>query len=263
MCKQIKPLDSYGKHIRYVDGLRSACKECERNRARERRKSSPVRESKRLQDRVYGTRSTAEMTDVYIRKVIWHDSKGQIKAKDITQEMIKKRRFLLIEKRNSYRKNTPKCRVWFRVCRVCGKELPTHKKQTFCYDHRPYPHREKNSICQVCRKILPPGKSKFCSASCRRESFNHKNCAPYFWEWLFLEDRKANCFSCGREYVKHYPSQLFCNKSCATNIRNYVKQNSSLSIQDAFRIGIADAYKQFFLLRKELRNEGRQRFKSQ
>lgn len=155
--------------------------------------------------------------------------------------------------RGQKRKKVKSCRVRFVWCDTCGEPLPLRgysKRCKVCWGYK-----RKRKTCVHCGQPLTGIKSKYCSSYC----LSACNCDPYYWEWLFWGERKAKCFLCDKEYVMKAPNQIFCNEKCRKRAERIIGNHSDYlpSVQDARRLRIEDAYREFFKLRKESRNERR------
>jgi len=74
------------------------------------------------------------LTDRIVKRNIYIQSKGTIKFKDMTSEMIREKRQSIIVYRNREikPKRFPSCRVYFITCSVCGKMFTSHRKRARC-----------------------------------------------------------------------------------------------------------------------------------
>jgi 5-methylcytosine-specific restriction endonuclease McrA len=204
VCKEHKAREEFNRHVRRKDGLRSACKECEKNAYKKQKRNNEWAKRWEAKER-------DALTDRNIKQCIWRETKGRVKGNDITQEMIE-------EKRKSILDN--------RIRRKNGK------KESKIVEIR--------RVCRICKRIFEPkGSSLFCSDKCRNiDSLNkyYDNHDTILEDkrnkwWVGREERKPfECKECGKIVIPTYENgngsrKDFCSIRCSKRYRRRERGN--------------------------------------
>jgi hypothetical protein len=185
VCKEHKAREEFNRHVRRKDGLRSACKECEKTtykkqpRDKERDKGWEAKEREALTDRV-------------IKQRIWRETKGTVKWNEMNQEMIESRRKEIREGRDKLK------------ARINGSYAGE-----YCLIHL--------VKCDVCGRWLSSrwSTAKQCSDECRYEKQKERLRLVYKENWE--QPEPFECKECGKLHRPEYGDKKssFCSKRCA------------------------------------------------
>ncbi len=207
-CGQEKALECFGKKRCQKDGYRTICKECH-HKSQKKRPEFTDRDQER--ERNWEKKQRDSLSDLWVKKSILIASKGKIKTKQITPEMIQRQRGKLLEwrKKQAERKaylsaNPPIPKELTRVCIICGKNYDVKGKSLFCGDDC----RNKDSL----NKYYANQDSIL---SDRRKEY-----------WETREPKKPfECKECGKIVIPKYENSNskrkdFCSDKCMNKYGN-------------------------------------------
>lgn len=169
------------------------------------------KEAKLKLHRGYDAARRVELNDSFIRQCIWRETKGKVKGKDVTQEMINEMRNRIIEARRH--REEPKIEKQPKHCKVCGKETPT-RHQVYCSDEcRRKALSRKSFVRNSAKKKLKQRICKECGAAFmpeygnKRRSFCSEFCCKKYQHRAAKASRRAK--KKGNGYESFNPFEVF------------------------------------------------------
>lgn len=180
-CGEIKTIDHFGKHIRHADGLRSQCKECEKEASKGYKWANSSEWERKQKE---------NLTDRYIKQLYNMASHGKIKACDVTPEMIEQKRKYILEHREWIKNNSPKTKEQKLItitCPICGQDFVGKRPQ------------------------------QYCSMKCRLEADRQSAVESYKRRHLDVFSKERTCSVCGSKFYKPYGNAVpykFCSNAC-------------------------------------------------
>ena len=205
VCKEHKERDEFSRHIRRKDGLRSACKECEKKTYK-----------KQPRDKERGKRWEAEqldsLTDRVIKQAIWRETRGTVKGNNITQEMIEAKRKEIRDGRDRLK------------ARINGHYEGAHSLIHLVE-------------CDVCGRWFSSrwSNSKQCSDECRYEKFKEYKRIQYKNGWE--QPEPFECRECGKMVVIEYgdKNDIYCSTTCQRKaVRSAGKYKRRIRLENGY-----------------------------